>query len=281
MALTRVQLVTRFTTTAATSLAVPITTPVAGNLLVITHYAGGANQNVGMSGPAGFTTASQTTDTTAGGFAVYYRVSDGGEGTSLTVNSNSATGNVYNAATVTEWKAESPFISPLDRADPATSAGNSVTSLTLTLGATTGQANEIVIAAFGTTGSVSAWNNTWTNGFAQQVATSDFRYTLAQKETTAVETSSTAEAWSTARTVRGAIAAFRIPAPPPPTPTGLTATAVSSSQIDLAWNSATGATGYDLERDGQIIVTGQTGTTYSDTGRAAATTYSYRVRSRA
>ena len=67
--------------------------------------------------------------------------------------------------------------------------------------------------------------------------------------------------------------------PPPATPTNLTATAASSSQINLAWtDNATNETGYYVERDGTRIATlGANVSSYSDTGRAAGTTYNYRV----
>lgn len=73
----------------------------------------------------------------------------------------------------------------------------------------------------------------------------------------------------------------------PTSPTSLTATAVSSSQINLSWTapSGNGTTGYKIERstDGGSTWstiksnTGNTNTSYSDTGLAASTTYTYRV----
>lgn len=62
----------------------------------------------------------------------------------------------------------------------------------------------------------------------------------------------------------------------PPMPTGLTATAGSSSQIDVRWSSAIGLTGYDLEVDGAV----KTNVTspYAHTGLAAGSTHTYRVR---
>src|SRR5207244_1564172 len=85
------------------------------------------------------------------------------------------------------------------------------------------------------------------------------------------------------------------PAGPPPTPdttpptppSNLTATAASSSQTNLAWTASTddvGVTGYLVERcqgsgcAGFAQVATVAGTTYNDTGLAAATSYSYRVR---
>jgi hypothetical protein len=67
----------------------------------------------------------------------------------------------------------------------------------------------------------------------------------------------------------------------PPTPTGLKATAVSSSQINLSWNSAPGALSYTLWRspDGtswyKLATT--SGTTYADTGLPSDTIYYYRI----
>jgi fibronectin type 3 domain-containing protein len=74
---------------------------------------------------------------------------------------------------------------------------------------------------------------------------------------------------------------------PPTAPSGLTATAASSSQINLSWIASTdnvGVTGYQVERcQGagcstftQIATT--TTTTYINTGLTASTSYSYRVR---
>jgi hypothetical protein len=75
---------------------------------------------------------------------------------------------------------------------------------------------------------------------------------------------------------------FTIPA----TPTGLTATAASSSQIDLAWTDvSTGNTGQRIERRSPsgsgsystLTTVSATATTYSDTGLTASTSYEYRI----
>src|SRR2546426_73745 len=75
----------------------------------------------------------------------------------------------------------------------------------------------------------------------------------------------------------------------PSPPMGLAATAVSSSQINLSWtapnNGGSAITGYKIERSADggstwstlVANTGITGTTYSDTGLARTTTYTYRV----
>jgi len=72
----------------------------------------------------------------------------------------------------------------------------------------------------------------------------------------------------------------------PPNPTGVAATAVSSSQINLAWTDVSGETSYLIERGSTSSTSGftQIGTTnanivtYSNTGLSASTTYYYRVR---
>ena len=68
---------------------------------------------------------------------------------------------------------------------------------------------------------------------------------------------------------------------PPTVPTGLTATAASSTQINLSWTAATdnvGVTGYNVYRFGTLIATLGAVTSYQNTGLAASTTYSYTVR---
>jgi len=66
---------------------------------------------------------------------------------------------------------------------------------------------------------------------------------------------------------------------PPSMPEGLSATATSSSQINLSWTASTdnvAVTGYKIFRAGTQIGTSTTAS-YSDTGLAANTTYSYTV----
>ncbi len=76
--------------------------------------------------------------------------------------------------------------------------------------------------------------------------------------------------------------ATTLPAPPTLTAaTGSTATTESNGQINLSWNSVTGASGYMLERslDGtnwQVLTT-TGGTSYTDTGLQSDTTYYYRL----
>ncbi|HVY72472.1 MAG TPA: fibronectin type III domain-containing protein [Candidatus Paceibacterota bacterium] len=65
----------------------------------------------------------------------------------------------------------------------------------------------------------------------------------------------------------------------PSVPTGLSATANSATQITLSWSASTdnvGVTGYNVYRGGTKVGTSQ-GTSFTDTGLSAATTYSYTV----
>jgi beta-glucanase (GH16 family) len=68
----------------------------------------------------------------------------------------------------------------------------------------------------------------------------------------------------------------------PTTPANFTATAVSSSEIDLSWTASTGpscggAVTYNVTRNGAQIATGQSATSLKDTGLAASTTFNYTV----
>ncbi len=58
----------------------------------------------------------------------------------------------------------------------------------------------------------------------------------------------------------------------------LTATAKSSSRIDLSWTIAPGADSYTIYRDGDSIASGITTTSYSDTDLNPETTYSYEIK---
>ena len=74
---------------------------------------------------------------------------------------------------------------------------------------------------------------------------------------------------------------------PPSAPANLTATAASTTQINLSWAASTdnvGVTGYKVERcsgascSNFAQIAAPTATTFSDTGLTASTSYSYRVR---
>ena len=73
------------------------------------------------------------------------------------------------------------------------------------------------------------------------------------------------------------------PCLPPAPPASLTANALSADQIDLSWTASSGATRYHIYRatnqSGPYTQIGtRSGTTFSDTGLSALTTYYYEVR---
>jgi chitodextrinase len=77
----------------------------------------------------------------------------------------------------------------------------------------------------------------------------------------------------------GAVSASTTDGTAPSIPAGLQATVVSSTQVDLSWTGSTdnvGVTGYRVYRNGSQVGTAS-GTSFSDTGLTAGTTYSYRV----
>jgi len=80
------------------------------------------------------------------------------------------------------------------------------------------------------------------------------------------------------------VASVTTPALPPAAPGELVATAVSASQINLAWGDVANETGFEVERSANgtsftlLATVGAGVTTYSSTGLAASTTYWYRVR---
>ncbi|MEV6105037.1 glycoside hydrolase family 6 protein [Streptomyces sp. NPDC051940] len=68
----------------------------------------------------------------------------------------------------------------------------------------------------------------------------------------------------------------------PSVPGGLQVTGTNSSSASLSWTASTdnvGVSAYDVYRDG-VLVGSPTGTSFTDSGLSASTTYSYRVRAR-
>jgi poly(3-hydroxybutyrate) depolymerase len=75
------------------------------------------------------------------------------------------------------------------------------------------------------------------------------------------------------------IAQFLVGTPPAlQPPAGLAVSAATSNSVTLTWNAAGGATGYNVYRNGSRV-NAVTGTSYTDAGLAASTTYSYQVSS--
>jgi hypothetical protein len=69
---------------------------------------------------------------------------------------------------------------------------------------------------------------------------------------------------------------------PPSVPPGVSATAVSASEVDLGWSASTdsdstGVAGYHVFRDGALVATVTSGTTFKDPSLSPSTRYSYTV----
>lgn len=67
------------------------------------------------------------------------------------------------------------------------------------------------------------------------------------------------------------------PTPTPSTPTGLSASSGGTSTINLSWSSVSGATSYDIYRDGSYW-TSTSSTSITNSGLSAGTQYCYCVR---
>ena len=153
---------------------------------------------------------------------------------------------------------------------------------------TTTNARDLLVAG----NNVATWTTAAGTGFTKRFITSpngdiaEDRVVTAAGSYTATATLGSAGAWVMQ------MAAFRAavldPETQPPTaPAGLVASAVSMSQINLAWTASTdniGVTGYLIERcqgagcSNFAQVGTATGTSFNNTGLAIATSYSYRVR---
>jgi chitodextrinase len=120
-----------------------------------------------------------------------------------------------------------------------------------------------------------------TNAFNDTGLTASTSYSYRARATDAAGNLSTYSNIATTTTLAGADTT------PPTAPSNLTATAASSSQINLAWTASTdnvGVTGYRVERcqsagcNNFAQIAAPTATTFNDTGLTASTSYSYRVR---
>ena len=63
-----------------------------------------------------------------------------------------------------------------------------------------------------------------------------------------------------------------------PIPQNLVLDSKTDTQIVMSWDAVSGATGYDVERDGVVIATDEAGLTYTDTPLSPSTEYDHRVR---
>jgi len=174
---------------------------------------------------------------------------------------------------------------PFDGASGATGVSATADSGPIT----TSNANDLIVGANMTTG---ATNGAGT-GFTSRVITFPDSDIAEDQIVSAVGTYRAQARLSGADWVMQAVAFKGMPSDsqPPSAPSALGATAASSSVVNLSWTASTdniGVAGYLIERCSgagcsnftQIAAPAGTGTTFSDTGRAPATSYSYQVRAK-
>ncbi len=132
--------------------------------------------------------------------------------------------------------------------------------------------------------------STWSNIMSNTGSTTTFSDTGLTSSTTYTYRVSAINSVGTGSPSNIASATTSVAVTAPSPPTGLTATATSSSQINLSWtapanNGGSAITGYKIERSTNagstwstlVENTGSSSTTYSNTGLASNTTYTYRV----
>ncbi len=193
-------------------------------------------------------------------------------------NANAVTVTFNTAAAYVDLRASEysglDATAPFDVAASATGSASTAASPPVT----TSYSSELIFGAGDTSGVFSAAGA----GFTKRIITNPDSDITEDKTVSAIGSYNATGKQSGAWVMQ--VAAFKATgaAPdttPPSVPTGLSATAVSSTQINLSWTASTdnvGVTGYDVFRNGTQVGTTTT-TSYQDTGLTADTTYSYTV----
>jgi chitodextrinase len=253
-----------------------------GDVLVATVSSRGAPA---ITPPPGWTLVRVDTNGTTMRQAVYVRVSTGSEGPSTWVLNKAQ-------ATVVQVLA----YRGLDTAEPVAGSAGQLTSTASLVSPSVGSvAGSPVLTVAGTARQSALAPVAPVTERSEDASTSStYKVSADAGDTTA--TGSTAGPFTTAaggsapgiaQTVAlRAGSGTTTPPPPPPAdttaptaPQGLTATPTSSTSVGLAWQASTdavGVTGYQVSRDGTRVGT-PAGTTFTDSGLTAATTYRYTV----
>ena len=184
----------------------------------------------------------------------------------FTVEAVSANGNspLSNTASATTQAAAS---TPAPSAPIAVAASSSQISLSWT-GNATGQTFSVYSGT--STGAVANLVASGLAGTSYTVnglnASTTYYFTIVASTSSAISSPS------------GVGSATTLASPVPAAPSGLSATAVSSSQINLSWTpGSTASVTYTVYRGGSAIGTGITATSFPATGLNASTTYSFTV----
>ena len=185
--------------------------------------------------------------------------------TTYTLTCTGAGGSAIGSATVT-----------VTTTPPPTSSAPTVTLTANPASIPQGQSSTLTWSSTNATSCTASggWNGTKSTSGSQSVTpgTSNTSYFLTCTGTGGSVTQTVWVTWTAATTDTTA----------PSTPTNLSASAVSSSQVNLSWSASTdnvGVTGYQVLRNGVQIAT-LSNTTYTDIGLSPSTAYSYTVRAR-
>jgi hypothetical protein len=219
------------------------------------------------------------TDGSAGALTgIYYLSGVSGGITSVTANFPFATSADI---VVSEYSGIS-LTSPLDQTSSFDNGWNGKMPNTSGQTATTAQSSELLWGFFADTYNPQTWTagSGWTSRITQGESFAEDQ--VVSKSLGYAATSSIQR--STGYWVAGTVATFIVSgggsgSNPPTVPTNLSATAVSSSQINLNWTASTdtlAVTGYKVYRNGSLVGSPATNS-YSDTGLLPSTTYTYTV----
>ena len=190
---------------------------------------------------------------------------------------------IYPDIRILEYSGADPN-SPVD----VTAVGSGSSTTSTTGSATTTNVTDLLFAA----NMVGTFTITPGTGFTQRIITNPDGDIAEDRMVTATGSYSSSATLNLSGPWVMQMVAFRtssggVDTTPPTAPTSLTATAVSSTQVNLSWTASTdnvGVTGYKVERCqgagcttfAQIAT--PTATSYNDTGLTSNTSYSYRVR---
>jgi fibronectin type 3 domain-containing protein len=251
---------------------------------------------VAATAGVGQVSLSWTASTGAAGYNIYRSLTSGSEGTTAYVSGVTATS--YTDTAVTDGTAYYYTVSAEN------SAGNSAQSSQVTATPTTGVTVPATPTGVTATAGVSKVSLAWTassgatsyNVYRSTTSGGEGTTAYASGITTASYTDSSATAGTTyyykvaaVNSAGTSAQSSEVSATPtsgvtvPAAPTGVTATA-GVSQVALGWTASSGATSYNVYRSTSsggegttAYVSGLTGTSYTDTGVTAGTTYYYTV----
>jgi fibronectin type 3 domain-containing protein len=251
---------------------------------------------VAATAGVGQVSLSWTASTGAAGYNIYRSTTSGGEGTTAYVSGVTATS--YTDTAVTDGTAYYYTVSAENSA--GNSAQSSQVSATPTTGVTVPATPTGVTATAGVSRVSLAWNAssgaTSYNVYRSTTSGGEGTTAYASGITTASYTDSSATAGTTyyykvaaVNSAGTSAQSSEVSATPtsgvtvPSAPTGVSATA-GVSQVSLSWTASSGATSYNVYRSTSsggegttAYVSGLTGTSYTDTGVTAGTTYYYTV----